>query len=49
MLINLMLASWSYSVYLTLNEWKVVLYGFFLAASTIAGLFFGLETKKDGV
>ena len=44
-----MLASWSYSVYLTLNEWKVGLYFFFLMTSTFSGLFYGLEQKKDGM
>ena len=49
MIINLILASWSYSVFLTLNEWKVALYLFFLGASTFSGLFYGLEQKKDGM
>ena len=49
MIINLMLASWSYSVYLTLNEWKVCLYFFFLMSSTFTGLVYGLEQKKDGM
>ena len=49
MIINLILASWSYSVFLTLNEWKVALYLFFLGVSTFSGLFYGLEQKKDGM
>ena len=49
MIINLILASWSYSVYLTLNEWKVLLYFLFLAAATLSGLIYGIEQKKDGV
>ena len=43
MIINLILASWSYSVFLTLNEWKVLMYIFFLGLSTFSGLFYGLE------
>ena len=49
MIINLILASWSYSVFLTLNEWKVALYIFFLFVSTVSGLFYGLWEKKDSV
>ena len=49
MIINLMLAAWSYSVYLTLNEWKVGMYFLFLFASTFSGLFYGLEQKKESI
>ena len=42
MLVNLVLASWSYSVYLTLNQCSVFLYIFFLMAATFIGLFYSM-------
>ena len=38
MIINLFLAAWSYSIYLTLREWTTVVYFFLLVLSISAGI-----------
>ena len=43
MIINLVLAAWSYSCYLTLKGWSVLLLMFFMAASTYHGMVYTLD------
>ena len=44
MIIDFILASWSYSVFLTLNECSILIYLCFLSSATIIGLFYGMST-----
>ena len=45
MLVDLLLASFAYSVYLTLNECSIFIYIFFLMSGTFIGLFYSLSGK----
>ena len=47
MIINLVLAAWSYSIYLTLVDWQLFVYFTLLVAATLTGFLYGLEQKKD--
>ena len=44
MFVNMMLALWAYSCYLTLYDMEILMYLLFLASATIGGLFYSVET-----
>ena len=47
MLISLMLAAWSYSCYLTMNQCSIIFYMFLLIMATIYGLFYSITGDKQ--
>ena len=47
MIVNLLLASWAYSVSLTMNECSILMYIIFLMAGIMFGAFYSYE-KKEG-
>mmetsp|Transcript_14633 Transcript_14633/g.24937 ORF Transcript_14633/g.24937 Transcript_14633/m.24937 type:complete len:84 (+) Transcript_14633:148-399(+) len=49
MLLNILLCFWSYSAYLTLREGVILIYFLLLALSTLWGLVYGIQSKRDNV